>query len=90
MIKILEYEKLSNPQIIASPKPIDDVSAAVATIVAEVRRDGDAALRRFAERFDKVKLDALRVTEEEIAEGVAAVEEEFLKILERSARNIRE
>ena len=90
MIKILEYDKLASREIIASPKPINDVSAVVSDVIAAVRSEGDAALYRYAEQFDKVKLTSLRVSEEEIAEGVATVEDKFLKILEKSARNIRE
>jgi histidinol dehydrogenase len=38
----------------------------VEAILAEVRRDGDGALRRLTERFDGVHLDDLRVTAEAI------------------------
>src|SRR5665213_4485683 len=46
------------------PRPVDeqDRSAdAVAAIVADVRADGDEALRRLTATFDGVELDALRV-----------------------------
>ncbi|HXW39448.1 MAG TPA: histidinol dehydrogenase [Acidimicrobiales bacterium] len=45
-------------------------AAQVADILAEVRREGDAALRRLTERFDGVRVDELRVPE---AEGEAAL-----------------
>ena len=48
---------------ITDMKAVDTV---VADIVAEVRRDGDAALRRYAERFDGCRLDDLRVSTAEI------------------------
>ena len=50
-----------------------DVDAAVVDILARVKVGGLAALLEYAERFDKVKLDGagLRVTADEIAEGVA-------------------
>jgi len=53
-----------------SPADVDD---AVADILAQVRAKGLDAVLAFAERFDKVKLDAtsLRVSPEEIAQGVA-------------------
>lgn len=90
MIKILEYNSIGSGEIIASPKPIDDVRDVVSEIIARVKAEGDRALYDYAERFDKVKLSALRVSEEEKAAGCAAVEEEFLKILRKSAQNIRE
>jgi histidinol dehydrogenase len=43
------------------------VAAAVRTIVAEVRRDGDKALRRLTQKFDGITLRSLRVTEAEFA-----------------------
>ena len=90
MIKILEYSEKIDRSIFATPKPINDVSGAVSEILSQVKREGDAALFALEERFDKVKLDSLRVSQEEIAEGVAAVEPEFLKILQTSAQNIKE
>ena len=90
MIKILDYNAIDNREIIASPKPINDVSGIVKDIIETVRSQGDKALFAYAEKFDKVKLSALRVSKEEIAEGVAKVDADFLRILEASAENIRE
>ena len=90
MIRILDYKSIENKDIVASPKPIEDVSGVVSEIIRKVRAEGDRALFEYAERFDKVKLSALRVSEEEIEKGVAEVEESFFRILETSAKNIRE
>ncbi|MGO8870258.1 MAG: histidinol dehydrogenase [Acidimicrobiales bacterium] len=60
----------------ALPRPADEQdrsSAAVAAIIAEVRADGDAALRRLTEQFDDVSLDRLRVPEEEIQGALGRV-----------------
>ena len=43
-----------------------DAARQVEAIIAEVRRDGDGALRRLTERFDGVHLDDLRVSAEAI------------------------
>lgn len=66
-------------------------NAAVAEIVAAVRKEGDAALLRYTEAFDKVKLtpDRLRVTAEEIEAAYAQVDQQFLKALRQAAANIR-
>ena len=42
------------------------LEASVANILKEVKQNGDDALRRFSSMFDKVTLDELAVTEEEI------------------------
>ena len=68
-----------------------DVDEAVAGILAEVKVGGIEAVLRFAERFDKVKLDAdsLRVGPEEIARGVAETSPEVREALAFAAGRIR-
>ena len=46
---------------------------AVRAILARVRADGDAALRALTERFDKVRVDDLRVPASELAAAVDAI-----------------
>lgn len=62
----LRWAELDEPQrraALARPEASQrqSLAADTAAIIAEVRRDGDAALRRFAARFDGVELGALRV-----------------------------
>ncbi|MCM3273869.1 histidinol dehydrogenase [Paenibacillus elgii] len=61
----------------------------VQRIIEEVRRDGDVALRKFAQQFDGVKIEELRVTQEEIEAAYAQVDESFLTALREAAVNIR-
>ncbi|TMV50962.1 histidinol dehydrogenase [Paenibacillus mesophilus] len=63
----------------------------VGDILDRVRTEGDAAVLRFTENFDKVKLEAsqLRVTEQEIAAAYDRVEPRFIEALRRAAANIR-
>ncbi|GAB2691289.1 histidinol dehydrogenase [Paenibacillus thermoaerophilus] len=63
---------------------------AVHSILAAVRERGDAALREFTEQFDKVRVDDLRVGEEELKAAYAQVDSKFLEALRRAAANIRE
>ena len=89
MIRIAKFGEVAPDEIFARAVPETDVSSAVAAIIEEVRRDGDRALIALTEKFDKVKLTALAVTQEEIEEARASVEPEFLRVLERAAANIR-
>ncbi len=89
MIKIYSYGEVSNDEIFARVVPTVDVESIVSDIIATVRRDGDAALLDYTERFDKVRLSALQVTPEEIEKAVASVEPKFLEILQTAAANIR-
>jgi len=65
------------------------VAAAVRAIVAAVRRDGDAALRRLTRKFDGVALRALRVTEVEFAAAGKSLSRAEHAALRRAYRNIR-
>lgn len=60
----------------------------VANILAAVRNDGDKALRDFAERFDKVALNDLRVSEAEIEEAKGMLTHELKKAIDVAASNI--
>jgi len=64
------------------------VGEVVDRILADVRRDGDAAVRHYTEAIDGARLDALLVTEAEIAAGVAQVPPETLAALRTAATRI--
>jgi len=89
MIRILKCSELSPQEIFAREIPQNTVSDIVTDIIAAVRAEGDAALYRYCETLDGAKLDTLQVTAEEITAAKAAVEPEFLAVLEKAAGNIR-
>ena len=89
MIKILKYGEVQNSDIFARVVPTVNVEAIVADIIANVRANGDKALYEYCEKFDKVKLSSLTVSEQEIEEAFAAVPADFLRILRVAAENIR-
>ncbi|MBQ4088899.1 MAG: histidinol dehydrogenase [Clostridia bacterium] len=89
MIKIMKYGEVANSDIFARAVPAVNVEAVVTEIIADVRKNGDNALKAYAEKFDGAKLDSLIVTEAEIDEAFAAVEPRFIEILEKAAANIR-
>ena len=64
--------------------------AVVREIVEAVRREGDAALLRYTERYDGVRLkpEELRVPRAEIEEAYEKVDPAFLEALRQAARNI--
>ena len=89
MIKILKYGEVQKDDIFARCEDIVNVSDAVSEIIANVRARGDAAVLEYCERFDKASLTSLAVSEEEIEEAFASVDEKFIDILRRAAENIR-
>ena len=89
VIRILEYRSVEQAELTKPRGSHADVSASVREILEAVRTEGDAALLRFTERFDHVRMESLQVTEEEWADGLREVDEAFMDILRQAAENIR-
>lgn len=67
------------------------VEKTVGRIVADVRNNGDKALRRYAEKLDGLKTkQPLRVTEAELEQAWSAVSDDFKQALKIAADNIRQ
>jgi len=67
------------------------VEKQVRRIVADVRKNGDRALRRYAEKWDGLNAQQpLRVTDAELEQAWNAVTDQFKRALETAAANIRQ
>ena len=89
MIKIIKSNLDDRDDVFNVKETKVDISAVVSEIIDKVRREGDAALYYYLEKFDKVCPEALRVSEAELDEALSRVEPEFIAVLERAAENIR-
>jgi histidinol dehydrogenase len=77
--------------LLAEPRQTaESVAEAVATIIAEVRRRGDAALCEFTARFDRMAITPaqLRISAADIDAAVAAIPAELHTALELAATRI--
>ena len=90
MIKIMKFNELSKDEIFARPDGITNVGEIAAEIIADVRANGDAALYKYTEKFDKAKLSCLELSAKEVAEAMSETPGQLLEILEKAAANIRE
>ena len=95
MIRILEWDALSaSDRAGALARPAQesrgDIAAVAAEVVNTVRRQGDAALFSYTERFDSVKLDSLAVSAEEFAEARKALTPQQLAALEAAIANVQQ
>lgn len=61
----------------------------VKAIIATVKSEGDQALKAYTEKFDRVSLSSLLVTEAEINKAYQLVSEEIIEIIKEAAQNIR-
>src|SRR4051812_30001569 len=67
----------------------EEQRAIVQEIIATVKDGGDQALIAYTEKFDRVQLSSLTVTEAEIEEAYKQVSEEMVSIIKEAAANIR-
>ncbi|MCI9566883.1 MAG: histidinol dehydrogenase [Lawsonibacter sp.] len=90
MIRICRYGEVPLEEILARREEEADLSAAVAEIVAAVRREGDEALRRYAKAFDGTDLEELEVPAEALDRAAEALDPSLRAVLEEAAENIRD
>ena len=72
-------------------RPALDVTAlfdTVRTVLDEVRERGDEAVKMYEEKFDKVTLSSLRVSDEEWEEAERLVDEELRQAIRQAKENI--
>ena len=68
----------------------EELSTIVQGVFDSVRKDGDKAILALTERFDKVKLDSLEVSQEECKVGVDLVSEELKNAINLAYENIKQ
>lgn len=92
-MKIQHYAQLSQPQLIELLKrpalsAQDELRANVNNIINAVRNDGDVAVKRFTQLFDRVQVDNLRVSADEVAKACASIAKEHVQAIETAFANI--
>lgn len=89
-MEIIKYPSRKEwPALLA--RPLMDVSAlfdTVRTVLDEVRAEGDSAVKRYEEKFDKVQLFSLGVTPEEMEEAERLVSDELKEAIRAAEANI--
>jgi histidinol dehydrogenase len=94
MMQILDWNKLDSAgrrEALARARldSLHDVEQLARSIIKEVRKDGDAALLRFAERFDRAKLESLKVTPQEFDEAEKQLDARQIAAIETAIDNVR-
>jgi histidinol dehydrogenase len=91
-MNILRLTAKVEKSLLARRAERDDEAAKVAAeIVADVRERGDDALFEWAQKLDHVDLarEGVWISKKEIASAKRQVSKEFLKAIERAAKNVR-
>ncbi|NCB50730.1 MAG: histidinol dehydrogenase [Clostridia bacterium] len=91
IIKRFELGEIEIEEILSRDKAASaDVGAVVSGIIADVRENGDAALKAYAAKFDGAELSSLIVTEQEIDEAMSTADPALVGVMERAADKIRD
>ncbi|MEL7663633.1 MAG: histidinol dehydrogenase [Methanosarcina mazei] len=92
---IMLFKKLSDvseaemQRLISRGSGLADVGETVSAVLSDVRMKGDAALREYTKKFDKVELANFEVSEEEFEKALSEIGPELLGHLKIAAENIR-
>jgi histidinol dehydrogenase len=93
MLKTYNYKDLSKADIQKLIQRNADagntIREKVEQIIAEVKSNGDAALKSFAQQFDKVELDCLFIEKEKIAELANEITDEVKNAINVAYQNIK-
>jgi histidinol dehydrogenase len=89
-MKIVDSTNRKAVRALLAPERARDAATerTVAKIVADVRRDGDRALRRYATRFDRLD-GPIEIGERELREGAGRVPRTVRAAIRAAAKNIR-
>jgi histidinol dehydrogenase len=83
------YLKRKTETSSTSSAPVADVPNIVRDVIEEIRRGGDAAVRRYSEKFDKWSPDSSKLSREQIEDVISTVPEQIIKDIKTVQANVR-
>lgn len=89
-MKIVEYPQHKDWKSLLSRPALDNSSLTetVTAVLDDIKSRGDAAVKEYELKFDKVQLDSLQVSEDEIAEAETLVADELKNAIRLAKGNI--
>ncbi|MDY3015299.1 MAG: histidinol dehydrogenase [Evtepia sp.] len=88
MIRILKEAETARSEIFAREDPVENVEGPVREIIAQVRVQGDAALKAYTKEFDGVEISSVEVGPGAIDEGFRNADPLLVEILYRAAERV--
>lgn len=67
----------------------DEIQRVVRNIIADVKKDGDRAVKKYTEKFDSIKLKQISVSKKEVEESAKKAGKEFMKALKQSVERVK-
>jgi histidinol dehydrogenase len=87
--KLSDVSEAEMLKLLSRESGLSDVAKTVSSVLSDVRVSGDAALREYTQKFDKVKLADFEVSKEEFEQAFSCIDPELLDHLKSAAANIR-
>ena len=89
-MEVIKYPLRENRKGILTRPAADkkEVGPIVEGILAEVKAKGDEALKAYTEKFDGVKLESLKVTEEEFKEADQSLSHSLKNAIDTASANV--
>ena len=88
MIRILKESETKREAIFAREDPVGSVEEPVREIIAQVRAQGDEALKRYTKEFDGVDITSVEVGQGAIDEGFRMADPMLVDILYRASERV--
>ncbi|RIV68796.1 histidinol dehydrogenase [Flagellimonas aequoris] len=89
MNKIYYPNRQDWPEIVKRPtQTVADIEQTVEAIFEAVQKGGDLAIKKYTDQFDRVQLDSILVTDEEIQTAADSVSSELKKAISLAKSNI--
>ncbi|WP_300747884.1 histidinol dehydrogenase [uncultured Brachyspira sp.] len=90
MIKVINYKECKSLDdcVLRSQFSYNDVNEKVKAVLEDVKKNGDAALIKYAKMFDDAQIDNLEVSGNEIEEAYNKSDKEFKETLKSAYQNI--
>lgn len=87
--KLSDISEAEMQKLLSRGSGLEDVAKTVSAVLSDVRTKGDAALREYTAKFDKVELTNIEVSKEEFEKALSGISPELLDHLKSAAENIR-
>ena len=82
-------QKSSNASSATTIQPSEQVSQTVKSVIDQIRREGDAAVRQYSEKFDKWSPESFKLSASQIEEIISKVPEQAIADIIKVQSNVR-
>lgn len=81
-------KELANYLLSRTQEISSDILVKVSNILDDVRKNGDAACRKYTKQFDGIDIDEFKVSQAEIETAIQACDPAFMDAMEKAKKNI--